>query len=112
MQFIATAALAVLAADAPAVSAPVSSPFMGVINTPTASSTIAPEQLFDFNYAVSNWCEEGYNSYKVFVVSSPDAPTFDNVNADGDIENALVDFGEFTVANFGKRNDQTVTECC
>lgn len=105
MHFIATAALAILAAVAPAVSVPVSSPFMGAINTPTASSTIASEQLFDFDYAVSNWCEEGYNNFKVFVVSSPEAPTFDDVNTDGDIEDALVDFGEFTVANFGKRDD-------
>ncbi|KAJ3535620.1 hypothetical protein NM688_g6951 [Phlebia brevispora] len=99
MQFLTSIALALAATGA--LAAPVTSPIMGVINTPTASSTIAANESFDFDYAVTNWCEEGYNHFKVFMTSGSAAPTVDDVDTTGDVESALYSFGEYVVANFG-----------
>ena len=100
MQFF-TTALAVLAAFAPvALSAPVTeSPFMGTIAAPTSGAPVSPAITFPFTYNVDNWCEEGYNNFRVFLTSSE--PTIDDVDSNGNITSALFDFGEFTVANFG-----------
>jgi hypothetical protein len=100
MQFIAStlAALAVLSC---ALGAPVvESPFIGSINAPTANTPIQAESSFPFSYTVDNWCEEGYNNFKVFLTKSE--PTIADVDGSGNIPGALVNFGQFTVANFGK----------
>lgn len=102
MQFI-TAVLPILAALVPVLSAPVvESPFMGSIAAPTTNAPVTPEVAFPFSYQVDNWCEEGYNNFKVFLTQ--DAPTIADVDSTGDIATALYDFGEFTVANFGEKS--------
>jgi len=99
MYFIA-AVLPLFAALAPVFSAPVTeSPFMGTIATPASDAPLSANVAFPFTYNVDNWCEEGYNNFKVFLTQ--DEPTIDDVDSTGDIPTALYSFGEFTVANFG-----------
>lgn len=105
MHFLA-AVLPLLGAFAPANSAPIESPFMGVIEAPTSNSPVSPTIAFPFSYSVTNWCEEGYNNFKVFLTQGTE-PTINDVDSTGNIPIALYDFGEFTVANFGK-NDKPV----
>lgn len=100
MQFFA-AAFALVAAVTTVTGAPVESPFMGVINAPTASSILAAEQTFPFSYSVNNWCEEGYNTFQVFLTSGTAAPTYNDLDGSGNVPNALTNFGRFAVANFG-----------
>ena len=103
MHFTTTAVLALLAGISPAFAAPTvpQSPFIGTINTPAPSTPIEAGTPFDFSYGASNWCEEGYNRFKVFLTSGTVPPTFDDLDNTGDISSALFGFGEYTVANFG-----------
>ena len=101
MKTFSWAVLAILSVVAPAV-AVVESPIMGAINAPVAAAFMAAGSPFDFSYAISNWCEEGYNHFKVFLTAGTDAPTIDDVDDNGDIPDSLYDFGEYAVANFGK----------
>ncbi|EKM60682.1 uncharacterized protein PHACADRAFT_246750 [Phanerochaete carnosa HHB-10118-sp] len=95
-----TAVLPLFAALAPVFSAPLTeSPFMGTIATPASNTPLSANTAFPFGYNVDNWCEEGYNNFKVFLTET--APTIDDVDSTGDIQNALYSFGQFTVANFG-----------
>ena len=98
LSIVTSAALTAIAFTAPTVP---QSTDMGFITTPVASSTIAAGSVFPFSYAASNWCEEGYNHFNVFLTSGTLPPTFDDLDDDGDVPNALFVFGEFDVANFG-----------
>ncbi|KAK7694149.1 hypothetical protein QCA50_001329 [Cerrena zonata] len=78
---------------------PARSPFVGTITAPTPGSAFASGDIFPFNYRTFNWCEQDYTEFKVSLVSYE--PTFDNVtDADGTLQDALHEFGTFTVANF------------
>ncbi|PSR82957.1 hypothetical protein PHLCEN_2v5927 [Hermanssonia centrifuga] len=101
MQFLATIVLPFLAALASVAGTPLPSPIMGTINAPTASSALVAENPFPFSYSVSNWCEEGYNSFSVFLTQGTSEPTFDDLDASGNPTTAVFSFGQFTVANFG-----------
>ncbi|GJE89190.1 hypothetical protein PsYK624_052850 [Phanerochaete sordida] len=99
MQFIA-AILPLFAALAPTFSAPVTpAPIMGSIAAPTSDVIVSPGSSIPFKFNVVNWCEEGYNNFKVFLTETE--PTIDDVDSEGNISTALVSFGEFTIANFG-----------
>ncbi|KAI0344036.1 hypothetical protein BDW22DRAFT_1355322 [Trametopsis cervina] len=91
-----TCSIPLLAAFAPAMGTPLPSPFMGTINAPTSSATVSGES-FPFSYTVNNWCEEGYNNYKVFAVEGASPPTFDDLDSNGDLPNALASWGSFTI---------------
>ena len=108
MQLIA-ALLTVLAAFAPSKGAPIESPIMGSIEAPTSNAPVSPSDAVPFSYNIVNWCEEGYNNFKVFLTQGTVAPTIDDVDSTGGIPSALFDFGTFTVANFGKLRFK---QCC
>ena len=103
MQALTTAVIALFALVAPATAAsiPPQSPFMGAISTPEPSTLITGNTAFPFDYAVDNWCEEGYNHFEVYLTSGSAPPTYSDLAADGSIPNSLYNFGEFAVANFG-----------
>lgn len=101
MLSLATVVLPLLAVFAPAAGAPTSSPFVGTINSPAASATLS-EGSFPFSYTIDNWCEEGYNNYQVFASQGASAPTFADLDSNGEVPNAAVSWGPFTIANFGK----------
>ncbi|THG96541.1 hypothetical protein EW026_g5309 [Hermanssonia centrifuga] len=100
MHFLATIVLPFLVALASVAGTPLPSPIMGTINAPTASSALVAENPFPFSYSVSNWCEEGYNSFSVFLTQGTSEPTFDDLDASGNPTTAVFSFGQFTVANF------------
>ncbi|CAL1696797.1 unnamed protein product [Somion occarium] len=78
---------------------PIPSPFVGTILAPTSGLVIASGAEIPFAYQTRNWCEQAYTEFKVSIV--PYAPTFDNVtDADGTLQDALHEFGTFTVVNF------------
>ena len=101
MYFLATI-LPILAMFSPADSAPVQSPIMGTIVTPTANAPITPTANIPFAYDIVNWCEEGYNNFNVFLTQGASPPTIDDVDSAGNIASALYEFGSFIAANFGK----------
>ncbi|KAI0697172.1 hypothetical protein BC835DRAFT_1270857 [Cytidiella melzeri] len=72
---------------------------MGTITAPTPDATIS--DTFAFAYSIDNWCEEGYNNFKVFASQSASAPTVADLDSNGDVPNALASWGDYTVANFG-----------
>ncbi|KAI0074601.1 hypothetical protein K474DRAFT_1773880 [Panus rudis PR-1116 ss-1] len=81
--------------------APVESPFVGTLISPTANSVLTPGESFPFAYQTRNWCEQDYTKFRVSLVQSSDAPTFNDVSsADGIVEGAVWDFGTFTISNF------------
>lgn len=82
--------------------APVESPIMGSIETPTSNTPVSVSSTFPFSYSIVNWCEEGYNNFQVFLTAGPDAPTVTDVSSTGSIPTALHNFGQFTVVNFGE----------
>jgi hypothetical protein len=99
--FYAASLLVAFLAVLPASSTPTPSPFIGTINSPTAATNISGG-TFPFDYSVSNWCEEGYNHFKVFASQSVSPPTLDDLDSNGDIKNANAAWGTFTVTNFGE----------
>lgn len=101
MSSFATLSVALLAVLSSSLAAPTSSPFMGTITAPTSETSLTAGS-FPFSYSVLNWCEEGYNSFKVFASQSTSEPTFSDLDSQGNIPNALASWGPFTVANFGK----------
>ena len=106
MKFLALTSLTLAALAAPAVASPAVTPIesfiTGIIDAPTSATTIEPNTAFPFAYAPSNWCEEGYNAFKVFLTAGTTPPTFNDVDTDGNIVNPLFSWGEFSVPNFGK----------
>lgn len=97
-----TAAISLFLAVAPSLSAP-PSPFMGTIQAPVPDTTIVADTPFPFNYEANNWCEEGYNFFKVFLTEGTTPPAISAVDDNGNVAGALMTFGNFTVANFGEQ---------
>lgn len=92
-------AATLLAIFTSAAAMPTSSPFVGTITAPTPDAAVLSGDALAFTYQPLNWCEQDYTEFKVALV--PYEPTFANVtDSKGTLQNALLEFGIFTVANF------------
>ncbi|KAI0932786.1 hypothetical protein AcW2_001316 [Taiwanofungus camphoratus] len=73
----------------------------GIIDAPSANTTIAPGATFAFEYSVANACESGYSPLTVWLLQQP--PSDDDLTSDGVFAEGtyLYEFGKYLVPNFG-----------
>ncbi|KAI0757561.1 hypothetical protein C8Q80DRAFT_106265 [Daedaleopsis nitida] len=79
------------------------SPYSGQIVAPPSDGTIVGGVDFAFNYAPSEWCEDAFEVFTVYLTEGDVPPPFTDVTEDGALVKGSYEhvFGKFVVSHFG-----------
>ena len=73
----------------------------GTIVAPASGATIQAGTSYDFDFEAVNFCEDGFLNFDVYLLNNPN-PQFSDLNSQGQFTEFLVNYGTFTVAEFGQ----------
>lgn len=74
---------------------------LGTLQNPVDGSTVDEGNTFPFQFQISNWCEEGFTPFDVYLLDSE--PDTSSLNASYGLAEYLYYFGHYNVANFAGR---------